>query len=521
MPYPPTGDELTGFRVAMSLPPDDGNYVELVVQGEVDPNGERLTLLYGDMNSDDWDGGLPVVRIGKIYQGVLTCQFLITPDTPNVEDLLAGACRAIEEVLVRPNCLQPWEYAKYRCGVFSNVYGEWHWSYMPDERQAQTEPCTEPEVQTDEVIEPPEQQDEVPRAAEADDPLPSIDPRKRWYHFEPITHEQPPINTHITSPDERRSVFKEYLSKLNLALSELGEAQRRICPCCGYPTLQLEFVYEEQCEICFWEDVGESPEYNSHAIHGQRAYSLAEARQHFDLQTHPSFREHRQLRPGYDWLILSCNRIATWRVVLEHSAKVHARLNEIAWTEQQSTEQEPNAVGLTLPDEPQATQLGDAPSNSYQSAESEAASGDWQRKDDEGAMRYHLRAEIMAFREQICRSETMFRVSATWWRRKHWMFILMAVGMLFFGFPGALACLTTIGTMMYIDPMGKASRQAVAAEICLIMSKELAGLIQDEPDNVHYMEGKLAALKILRAELIHLQQDTAHEAFENEAKCYG
>lgn len=101
------------------------------------------------------------------------------------------------------------------------------------------------------------------------------------------------------------------------------------------------------------------------------------------------------------------------------------------------------------------------------------------------------------------------------------MFVLMAVGMLFFGFPGALACLSTIGMMMYIDPMGKASRQAIAAEICLILSKELADLLRNEPDDVHYMEGKLAALKSLREQLIGIQQDTPQEAFEAASNHHG
>lgn len=102
------------------------------------------------------------------------------------------------------------------------------------------------------------------------------------------------------------------------------------------------------------------------------------------------------------------------------------------------------------------------------------------------------------------------------------MFVLMAVGMLFFfGFPGALACLATIGMMMYVDPMGKAGRQTVAAEICLTLSKELAHLLQNEPDNIDYIEGKLAALQSLREQLIRLQEDTPLEAFENVVKRFG
>lgn len=309
---PDNRDELTGFRLAMSLPPDDGNYVEQVVQGEVDLNGERLTLVYGEMNSDSWGGGLPVVRFGKIRQGVLTCQFLIPADTPNLEVLLAGAERSIEQVLVRPNCLPPWEYAKYRCGGFSNVYGEWHWSYTPDPSEA---------------------------------------------------------------------------------------------------------VCESQL-------------------------------------------------PGMD-----------------------------------------STQALSL--------------NSVNSADSPPHQEQWEAAEDDAPKRNQLRAEIMAFRTDINRAETMFRESATWWRRKRWMFVLMAVGMLFFGFPGALACLSTIGMMMYIDPMGKASRQTVAAEICLTLSKELAHLLQNEPDNIDYIEGKLAALQSLREQLIRLQQDTPQEAFENVVKRFG
>lgn len=453
---PDNGDELTGFRVAMSLPPDDGNYVEKVVQGEVDPSGERLTLLYGDMNSEDWDGGLPVVRLGKIHQGVLTCQFLVTPDTPNVEDLLAGASRAIEEVLVRPNCLPPWEYAQYRCGGFSNVYGDWHWGYVPDPAEA-------------------------------------------------LRQSQLPGNV-----AERRQWFDAHLTELNEALQTLGETPCKTCPCCGYPTLEQELTPFQMCLLCWWEDDGQDDPHADEVWPGPNGgRSLTECRSWIDahgllypprigsedrseqLSEHDRLEQQKWIE-RYDALIGSSDYVAAWRAILSN---------------------EPEGSSM---ESSQALSL-----NSVASEDSPPHQEQWEAAEDDAPRRNQLRAEITAFREEVNRSETMFRVSAIGWRRKRWMFVLAAVGMLFFGLPGALACLATIGTMMYIDPMGKASRQAVAAEICLVLSKELAGLLQDEPDNVHYMEGKLAALQSLREQLIRLQQDTSREAFENEAKRYG
>jgi formylglycine-generating enzyme required for sulfatase activity len=449
---PDNGDELTGFRVAMSLPPDDGNYVEQVVQGEVDPNGERLTLVYGDMNSDDWDGGLPVVRLGKIHQGVLTCQFLVTPETLNVEDLLDGACRAIEQVLVRPNCLPPWEYAQYRCGGFSNVYGEWHWSYMPDPAEA-------------------------------------------------LRQSQLPGNV-----AERRQWFDAHLTELNQALHTLGETPCKTCPCCGYPTLEQELTPFQMCLLCWWEDDGQDDPHADEVWPGPNGgRSLTKARNWIDIHglvwtrwngaeyiNDPERLKQQKWIELYDALIGATDYVAAWQAIRDN---------------------EPEGSSIELS---QALNL-----NSVKSEDSPPHQEQWEPAEDDTSRRNQLRAEIMAFREEVNRSETMFRVSATWWRRKRWLFVLMAVGTLFFGFPGALACLATIGMMMYIDPMGKASRQEVAAEICLILSKELAALLQNEPDNIHFMEGKLAALKSLRAELIHLQQDTAREAFEDEAKRYG
>lgn len=133
------GNELTGFRVAMPMPPADWNTVKRVVRGVVDPDGERLTLIYGDMSAEDWDGGLSVVRIAPPKDGTLVIQFLIETDVPNLSELLNGVYQHIKEVLVRFNILPPWDYARHRGGSFSNVYGDWHWGYMPKLEDRPTE----------------------------------------------------------------------------------------------------------------------------------------------------------------------------------------------------------------------------------------------------------------------------------------------------------------------------------------------------------------------------------------------
>jgi hypothetical protein len=56
---------------------------------------------------------------------------------------------------------------------------------------------------------------------------------------------------------------------------------RFACPCCGYPTL-TELANYEICELCNWEDDGQSEAEANEVWGGPNAnYSLAEARKNF------------------------------------------------------------------------------------------------------------------------------------------------------------------------------------------------------------------------------------------------
>ena len=56
---------------------------------------------------------------------------------------------------------------------------------------------------------------------------------------------------------------------------------RTNCPCCGYPTLEAGEDYEI-CELCSWEDDGQSDEDADEVRGGPNAdYSLKEARSNF------------------------------------------------------------------------------------------------------------------------------------------------------------------------------------------------------------------------------------------------
>ena len=68
---------------------------------------------------------------------------------------------------------------------------------------------------------------------------------------------------------------------------------RITCPCCGYPTLTRRSEYEV-CELCNWEDDGQSDVDADEVPGGPNGnYSLTEARQNFLLY-------HVMYRPDHD-----------------------------------------------------------------------------------------------------------------------------------------------------------------------------------------------------------------------------
>jgi hypothetical protein len=83
---------------------------------------------------------------------------------------------------------------------------------------------------------------------------------------------------------ERRQWFREYARRIELAMADrprLGVGYP--CPCCGYPTLEIQVRGYEICSLCGWEDDGQDDP-DADRVWGGPNYelSLSEARSNFE-----------------------------------------------------------------------------------------------------------------------------------------------------------------------------------------------------------------------------------------------
>jgi hypothetical protein len=94
-----------------------------------------------------------------------------------------------------------------------------------------------------------------------------------------------------------KSIFENIVRKTQMKGGSQVLDSRFQCPCCGYPTLN-EFASYEICELCNWEDDGQSDKDADEVRGGPNSdYSLTEARHNF-AQFRVMYRPERDMRIG-------------------------------------------------------------------------------------------------------------------------------------------------------------------------------------------------------------------------------
>jgi hypothetical protein len=114
-------------------------------EGKVDQDLEHMVLNYGSVQ--DVDEFPPVALVAPAVPGLhdrFVVQHKPVPkwNTDKVERAWEAVRRELDFYLVELEKTNPWKYAIYHCGTFSNFYSEVHWGYyltqrvstMPDQR---------------------------------------------------------------------------------------------------------------------------------------------------------------------------------------------------------------------------------------------------------------------------------------------------------------------------------------------------------------------------------------------------
>jgi hypothetical protein len=100
--------------------------------GAVDLQKAHIELRHGDAEHDPYEAWRPIARIGEPHGGIFTVEWLLTPDSPEAQPIMAAARRELDFFLVEAGYEDPWAYAIYHCNTASNMYSRVHWSYFPE-----------------------------------------------------------------------------------------------------------------------------------------------------------------------------------------------------------------------------------------------------------------------------------------------------------------------------------------------------------------------------------------------------
>ena len=101
-------------------------------EGVVDAREEHFELRFGDPSESAYEQWIPIVVIGKPTNHVFLVLWLISPDNPSHEQMIAAARKELDFYLVEKGEVNPWGYAKYHCNTAANMYSSVHWSYFPN-----------------------------------------------------------------------------------------------------------------------------------------------------------------------------------------------------------------------------------------------------------------------------------------------------------------------------------------------------------------------------------------------------
>ena len=100
--------------------------------GVVEPLAEHIELRCGDARTSQYEDWLPVARIGRPQAHTFSVQWLLSPESPEQESIIADARRELDYYLITLQMPDPWAYAAYHCDEYSNMYSKVHWSFFPD-----------------------------------------------------------------------------------------------------------------------------------------------------------------------------------------------------------------------------------------------------------------------------------------------------------------------------------------------------------------------------------------------------
>ena len=93
-------------------------------EGMVDVREEHIQLRFGDAAKSVYKQWLPVALVGKPRNQVFPVLWLISPDNPSHEEMIAAARKELDFYLLEKGEPDPWAYAKYHCNTAANVYSD-------------------------------------------------------------------------------------------------------------------------------------------------------------------------------------------------------------------------------------------------------------------------------------------------------------------------------------------------------------------------------------------------------------
>lgn len=100
-------------------------------EGVVDAGESHIELRSGNAGAAPYKDWKPIARIGRPRDKVFPVEWLLDPNAAENVNLVSGARRELDLILVESHPLPAPSYAIYWCGTAGNMYSNVHWSYFP------------------------------------------------------------------------------------------------------------------------------------------------------------------------------------------------------------------------------------------------------------------------------------------------------------------------------------------------------------------------------------------------------
>ncbi len=99
----------------------------------MDLASDHFEISRGEGSFDKTQEWFPVVLVGRAPDKSFNLDFLVDRNDPGNSEILKAVRKDLNFYIMALHERNPWAYMKYHCGTMTNLYGNVHWNFVPNE----------------------------------------------------------------------------------------------------------------------------------------------------------------------------------------------------------------------------------------------------------------------------------------------------------------------------------------------------------------------------------------------------